>query len=168
MLSIVVRRESGQHGLTTSQPGDAFLIRKARAPLTCSGWHMNCLTVRQCPPSCAGGCRDRHSISHSARCRLGVLGEPPGRPKLRPDVVLADIMLGGESGFDLARRLAGHDRRGGAAVILISAYSEADFADLIAESPATRFLSKGELLAHAIRRIADGGVPAGPPGAHAC
>jgi DNA-binding NarL/FixJ family response regulator len=87
--------------------------------------------------------------------------------ELRPDVVLVDIMLGGESGFDLARRLSGHDRGGGAAVILMSTYSEADFADLIAESPATGFLSKGELSAHAIQRIADGGGPAGPPGARA-
>ena len=87
--------------------------------------------------------------------------------ELRPDVVLVDIMLGGESGFDLARRLAGHDQGGGAAVILISTYAEADFADLIADSPATGFLSKGELSAHAIRRIADRGGPAGPPGARA-
>jgi DNA-binding NarL/FixJ family response regulator len=87
--------------------------------------------------------------------------------ELRPDVVLVDIMLGGESGFDLARRLSGHDRGGGAAVILISTYAEADFADLIADSPARGFLSKGELSAHAIRRIADGGGPAGPSGARA-
>jgi DNA-binding NarL/FixJ family response regulator len=87
--------------------------------------------------------------------------------ELRPDVVLVDIMLGGESGFDLARRLSGHDRGGGAAVILISTYAEADFADLIADNPATGFLSKGELSAHAIRRIADGGGPAGPSGARA-
>ena len=87
--------------------------------------------------------------------------------ELRPDVVLVDIMLGGESGFDLARRLSGHDRGGGAAVILISTYAEADFADLIADNPATGFLSKGELSAPAIRRIADGGGPAGPSGARA-
>jgi hypothetical protein len=49
----------------------------------------------------------------------------------------------------------------------MSTYSEADFADLIAESPATGFLSKGELSAHAIQRIADGGGPARPPGARA-
>ena len=87
--------------------------------------------------------------------------------ELRPEVVLVDITLGPESGFDLARRLSGHDRGGGAAVILISTYAEADFADLIADNPATGFLSKGELSAHAIRRIADGGGPAGPPGARA-
>jgi hypothetical protein len=87
--------------------------------------------------------------------------------ELRPEMILVDIILGGESGFDLARRLSGHDRGGGAAVILIPTYPEADFADLIAESPATGFLSKVELSAHAIRRIADVGGPAGPPGARA-
>jgi DNA-binding NarL/FixJ family response regulator len=72
--------------------------------------------------------------------------------ELQPEVVLVDIMLGGESGFDLARRLAGHDQAA-PAVILISTYSEADFADLIAESPAIGFLPKPGLSAAAIRRI---------------
>lgn len=76
--------------------------------------------------------------------------------ELRPDVVLVDLNLGDESGFDIARRLAEHDR-GGPAVILISTHAKADFADLIAESRVAGFLSKGELSAHAIRRIVDGG-----------
>jgi hypothetical protein len=38
-------------------------------------------------------------------------------------------------------------------VILISTHSEADFADLIAESPAAGFLPKSELSASAILRI---------------
>jgi DNA-binding NarL/FixJ family response regulator len=75
---------------------------------------------------------------------------------LRPEVVLADIALGGESGFDLARRLAGYHRGGGPAVILISTHAGADFADLIAESPAAGFVPKPELSAEAIRRILDG------------
>src|ERR1700729_4187036 len=58
--------------------------------------------------------------------------------ELQPEVVLVDIRLGGESGFDLARRLA-EQPRAGLAVILISTYSEADFVDLIAESPARGF-----------------------------
>jgi DNA-binding NarL/FixJ family response regulator len=76
--------------------------------------------------------------------------------ELRPDVVLVDITLGKESGFDLARRLVEADRSGGSAVILISTHAEADFADLIAESPATGFLPKSELSADAIRRILNG------------
>jgi DNA-binding NarL/FixJ family response regulator len=77
--------------------------------------------------------------------------------ELRPDVVLVDLNLGDESGFDIARRLAEHDRGGRPAVILISTHAKADFADLIAESRVAGFLSKGELSAHAIRRIVDGG-----------
>jgi DNA-binding NarL/FixJ family response regulator len=84
--------------------------------------------------------------------------------ELRPEAVLVDVMLGGESGFELARRLAA-DRDGGPAVILISTYSAADFAGPIAESPAAGFLPKRELSADAIRRIVDGRGPGGPPGA---
>ena len=87
--------------------------------------------------------------------------------ELRPEVVLVDIMLGGESGFELARRLAAYHGDGGPTVILISTYSAADFAGPIAESPATGFLPKQELSADAIRRIVDGRGPAGPPGAAA-
>ena len=85
--------------------------------------------------------------------------------ELRPEVVLVDIMLGGESGFDLARRLAGQQGGGGPVVILISTHAEADFADLIAESPAAGFVPKQKLSGSAIRRIVDGRTPGGPPGA---
>jgi DNA-binding NarL/FixJ family response regulator len=70
---------------------------------------------------------------------------------LRPDLILVDIGLGEESGFDLARLLA-QDGPGGE-VILISAGAEADYAELIAESPAAGFLVKSELSARAIGRI---------------
>jgi DNA-binding NarL/FixJ family response regulator len=73
--------------------------------------------------------------------------------ELRPDVVLVDISLGRESGFELARLLAESNGAGRPEVILISTHAEADFADLIAESPATGFLPKSELSADAIRRI---------------
>jgi DNA-binding NarL/FixJ family response regulator len=74
--------------------------------------------------------------------------------ELRPDVVLVDITLGRESGFELVRRLV--DGGGRAAVILISTHAESDFADLITESPATGFLQKLDLSAQEIRRILDG------------
>jgi DNA-binding NarL/FixJ family response regulator len=73
--------------------------------------------------------------------------------ELRPDVVLVDIDLGGESGFDLARRLDG------ASVILISTHAERDYADLIEASPAVGFLAKSELSASAIRAVLNA-----PPG----
>jgi DNA-binding NarL/FixJ family response regulator len=87
--------------------------------------------------------------------------------ELRPEVVLVDVMLGSESGFELARRLAADHREGGPAVILISTYSAAQFAAPIAESPAAGFLPKQELSADAIRRILDRRGPAGPSGAAA-
>jgi DNA-binding NarL/FixJ family response regulator len=80
---------------------------------------------------------------------------------LRPDVILVDLMLGDESGFDLTRRLDGHNEAADPVVILMSTYSEADFADLIAESPAAGFLPKSELSADAIRRIVDGNTRRG-------
>jgi CheY-like chemotaxis protein len=75
--------------------------------------------------------------------------------ELRPAVVLVDIMLGRESGFALARRLVEDGGGRESAVILISTHAQADFADLIAESPAAGFLPKSELSAGAIRRILD-------------
>ena len=87
--------------------------------------------------------------------------------ELRPEIVLVDIMLGSESGFELARRLAAQHHEDGPAVILISTYSAADYAGPIADSPAAGFLPKQELSADAIRRIVDGGGPGGASGAPA-
>jgi len=78
---------------------------------------------------------------------------------LRPDVILVDIGLGDESGFDLAQLLAQDGQGGqggqgvGADVILISARAETDYTDMIAESPAVGFLAKSELSARGIGRI---------------
>ena len=71
---------------------------------------------------------------------------------LRPDVILVDIGLGDESGFDLVRLLA-QDGPGDGEVILISTGAEADYLDLIAESPVAGFLAKAELSARGISRI---------------
>jgi DNA-binding NarL/FixJ family response regulator len=79
---------------------------------------------------------------------------------LRPDVVLVDIGLGSESGFDLARLLAGDGpssgrdgQSGGAEIIMISTRSETDYAELIAESPVAGFLAKSELSARGIAQV---------------
>jgi len=72
--------------------------------------------------------------------------------ELQPDVVLVDVMLGDEDGFDLARRLAEtHPRE--MAVIMISSDAEEDYADLVAESAALGFLPKAELSADGVRRL---------------
>jgi len=72
--------------------------------------------------------------------------------ELQPDVVLVDIMLSDENGFDLARRLAESPARD-LAVIMISSDTEDDYADLVAGSPALGFLPKDELSADRIRRL---------------
>jgi CheY-like chemotaxis protein len=70
--------------------------------------------------------------------------------KLRPDVALLDIDLGEESGFDVARRLAGEGSSSPLRVILISTHDPCEFADLIEASPAVSFLAKTDLSAAAI------------------
>lgn len=77
---------------------------------------------------------------------------------LRPDVVLVDVNLAAESGFDLARQLVEIDPRGESTVILMSTQAAADLADLIADSPVSGFLAKSELSADAIRRIHNRGI----------
>jgi DNA-binding NarL/FixJ family response regulator len=75
--------------------------------------------------------------------------------ELKPDVVLIDIVLGAESGFDLARRLVHTRDSVGSRTILISTHDEADFAKLIEASPAIGFLPKSDLSAMSIRRLLD-------------
>jgi CheY-like chemotaxis protein len=74
---------------------------------------------------------------------------------LLPDIILVDIGLGEESGFDLARLLAKDGHGGGAEVILISTAAEADYSELIDDSPAAGFLAKSALSARGISRILD-------------
>jgi DNA-binding NarL/FixJ family response regulator len=67
--------------------------------------------------------------------------------EFRPDVVLVDIRLGDESGFDVARRLEGR-------VILISTHEQSEYAEEIAASRAAGFISKAQLSASAVLRLA--------------
>ncbi|HEX6453501.1 MAG TPA: response regulator [Trebonia sp.] len=73
----------------------------------------------------------------------------------QPDVVLLDVGLGEESGFDVAERLS---QTSGARirVILISARSEQDLGEFIDASPAIGFVSKAELSADAINDLLHG------------
>jgi CheY-like chemotaxis protein len=66
-----------------------------------------------------------------------------------PDVILVDVDLGQESGFDLAERLnsVSGERR---PVIMISAFCEQDLEDLLTTSSAIGFVSKSQLSAQAI------------------
>src|SRR5215813_3381238 len=73
--------------------------------------------------------------------------------ELQPDVALVDIELGEETGFEVAGQIAGQASSQQPRVILISSYSEQDFQDLIADSPAVSFLPKAGLSGMAIRSI---------------
>ncbi|MEU6428212.1 response regulator transcription factor [Microbispora sp. NPDC046973] len=76
--------------------------------------------------------------------------------ELRPDLVLVDIDLGEENGFDLVLRLYEDAGDRPPRVILISTYDEQDFAEMIATSPALAFLSKPRLSGRAIDEILRG------------
>jgi CheY-like chemotaxis protein len=68
--------------------------------------------------------------------------------ELNPDVILVDVDLGQESGFDLAERLDAPTAR--RRVVLISVYPEQDLEDLLETSSAIGFVSKSQLSAQAI------------------
>jgi DNA-binding NarL/FixJ family response regulator len=79
---------------------------------------------------------------------------------LRPDLILIDIDLGAENGFELAQRLADDPHLDPGRLILISAGGEDEFAEMIEGSPAIGFLGKPALSAQAIEtlvRAAGGG-----------
>jgi CheY-like chemotaxis protein len=79
--------------------------------------------------------------------------------QLRPDVTLLDIDLGGDSGFEVARRLVAEPGLAPGHLIMISAHGADDFADLVEAGPAIGFLGKPTLSAGAIEglvRTADG------------
>lgn len=92
-------------------------------------------------------------------------GSEAGRAcdELQPDVVLVDIDLGVESGFDVARELADLVSPDQPRVILISAYAAEDVGDMVSDTPAVAFVPKGSLSGQAILGIV--AREAGSPGA---
>jgi len=82
-----------------------------------------------------------------------------------PDVVLVDVDLGEENGFDvvaqLSARVRGRDRA--PHLILISSHGREDLEELLVDSPARGFLDKSSLSVAAIRVMVDEGGPAGAP-----
>jgi DNA-binding response OmpR family regulator len=72
---------------------------------------------------------------------------------LGPDVVLVDVDLGPESGFDVVGRWRGELGASAPHLILISIHTEEDLADLVAMSPAVGFIGKSRLSAVAIHDL---------------
>ena len=73
--------------------------------------------------------------------------------ELEPDVTLVDVDLGEESGFEFVRRLTAMEVIRTHRVILTSAYTEEDFAELVNSSPAIGFLPKADLSVGAIAEL---------------
>ncbi|GEM_PF-914601 len=95
---------------------------------------------------------EREGLEVAGVARNGAQGLQLAR-ELRPDVILVDIFLGPDDGFELARQLYDDDPGPARAVVLISTHAEADFVDLVEASPAAGFLSKWELSASAVRDL---------------
>ena len=74
----------------------------------------------------------------------------------RPDLILVDIDLGGENGFDVVAALNDLALEPRPAIVLVSTHDEDDFADLVESSAAVGFVPKFalsvELIARAITR----------------
>jgi DNA-binding NarL/FixJ family response regulator len=87
---------------------------------------------------------------------VGVASDSAGALRLvttaRPDVVLIDINLGEESGFDLVDSIADTDHSAQPVLILISTYTLDDYLDLPVPGAAA-FVRKSDLSGKAIRRI---------------
>ena len=73
--------------------------------------------------------------------------------ELQPEVVLVDINLREESGFELARVLVERFPPLAAGVVLISTRAEHDFGGLIKASPAAGFIPKTQLSPRAVREL---------------
>jgi two-component system, response regulator PdtaR len=70
-----------------------------------------------------------------------------------PDLVLVDIDLGAESGFDVVEALDAAALHPKPSIILVSTHDEEDFADLVENSSAIGYLQKFELSATAIENM---------------
>jgi CheY-like chemotaxis protein len=76
--------------------------------------------------------------------------------ELGPDLVLVDVVLGSESGFEVARLLAENRNDSSPKVILVSTYDEHEFSGPIESSPALGFITKTQLSAERIRKLLAG------------
>ena len=69
--------------------------------------------------------------------------------ELQPDLVLVDVDLQGESGFDVAVDLM--ELAPPPVVVLISTHTKAEIGEMVSRSPAAGFIPKSQLSAAAVR-----------------
>jgi DNA-binding NarL/FixJ family response regulator len=74
----------------------------------------------------------------------------------RPDVVLVDVSLGAESGFDLLRLLVDRYPYLSGRIIVISTRDAEDYVELLEGGPAAGFVDKSALSVAAIRNLVPG------------
>ena len=151
------QQESNRYHIRQEGPGS----RNVRRPAAChpEAMALRCLIVDDSPRflEAARGLLEREGIVVVAVATNGA-DAVRRAVELGPDVTLVDIDLGGQSGFDVVRRLTREADLAPSAVILVSTHAEEDYADLIAASPVAGFLPKTRLSAGAIRDLL--GLPA--------
>ena len=74
--------------------------------------------------------------------------------RLRPDLVLLDVLLPDMSGFAVAEALAATS--GAPQVVLVSSRSASELGAALDESPVRGFVTKGELTADAVAALVEG------------
>jgi DNA-binding NarL/FixJ family response regulator len=115
---------------------------------------LRCLIVDDSPRF---GEEARSLLEHEGLSVVGVAGSGDEAVRLaealRPDLVLLDISLDDESGFDVARRLVDSSTPEPPAIIFVSTYDEREFSSRVAASPAIGFIAKTELSAERIRQL---------------
>jgi DNA-binding NarL/FixJ family response regulator len=118
---------------------------------------VRCLIVDDSPRF---GEEARSLLEHEGISVVGVAGSGDEAVRLaetlRPDLVLVDISLDNESGFDVAHRLVDSSNPDPPAVIFVSTYDEREFRSRIETSPALGFIAKTELSAERIRELLGG------------
>ena len=115
---------------------------------------LRCLIVDDSPRF---GEEARGLLEHEGVCVVAVAasGDEAVRlaQALAPDLVLLDISLGDESGFDVACRLVDGAEADPPAVIFVSTYDEREFSGRIEASPALGFIAKTKLSVERIREL---------------
>ncbi|MFI5614384.1 response regulator transcription factor [Amycolatopsis sp. NPDC051903] len=118
------------------------------------GEYVRCLIVDDSPDFLAAA---RRLLEREGVTVAGVASDSAGALRsvedLRPEVVLVDIDLGGESGLELVSKLDRTPAGGESRIIVISTHAEEDYHDVIEAGPAAGFLSKSSLSARAIHQL---------------
>ena len=126
-------------------------------PARCDACRMGvlrCLIVDDSPRFCeeARGLLEQEGLTVVGVARSG--DEAVRLTEARnPDVVLLDITLDDESGFDVVGRLVDVANPSAPAVIFTSTHDEQEFRSSIEASPARGFIAKTKLSAESIRRL---------------